>query len=249
MFSADSKLFLDMLTSFSKFNKEGGVGRAEFKESFKLFVSSTDIPALDIAMDYFDKTFNGLQNQCGMGMDVSRNQYLKSTCSDFATSKSAYRSLKGFLSSACDMPGSPNAGESNPLRDSVLMRGLCKEGIVADQEDIPGGLESSDRRDDLMGFMKSKEKYLTFSSNAPITLTWTSTVSDSISSTATIDSTISDGGDATVHLGKNFGGVDVVGETTAGSSKGFQLSIGQTSDSSHEHTRTVSITLDDEDWG
>ena len=249
IFSADNKLFLDMLKSFSKFNKKGGVGGAEFKESFKSFVSSSDLPALSLAMGYFDKTFKGLDNQCSVGMDASRNEYLKSTCSDFATSKSDYRSLRGFLSSACDMPGSPTAGDSNPLRDSVLMTGLCKEGVVTDQEDIPGGLESSDRRNDLMGFMKSKEKYLTFSSNAPVTLTWTSTVSDSISSTATIDSTILDAGDVGAHIGGNVFGVDLMGEVVAGGSKDFHLFIGQTSDSSHEYTRTVTITLDDNDFG
>ena len=249
IFSADSKLFLDMLTSFSKFNKEGGVGKAEFKKSFKSFVSSSDLPALSLAMGYFDKTFKGLDNQCGVGMDASRNEYLKSTCSDFASSKSAYRSLGGFLSSACDMPGSPNAGDSNPLRDSVLMRGLCKEGVVTELEDIPGGLGSSDRRDDLMGFMKSKDKFLTFSSNAPVTLTWTSTVSDSISSTATIDSTSLDAGDAEFHIGGNVFGADVMGEVVTGGSKDFHLFIGQTSESSHEYTRTVTITLDDNDFG
>ncbi len=250
IFSAESKLFSDMLVSFSNFNKYGAVDDNEFLRSFKSFVSSSDIPARSLALNYFDETFNTLEGQCGVGMDKSTNQYLKSTCSDFATSKSSYRTLKGFLSSACDMPGSPTAGDSNPLRNSVLMKGLCKEGVVvADANDIPGGLESSDNRNDLMGFMKSKEKYLTFSSNAPVTLTWTSTVSDSISSTATIDSSMLDSGNVNVHGGGNAWGVDFMGEVDTGGSKSFQLVIGQTSDSSHEFTRTVTITLDDSDWG
>lgn len=246
MFSADSKLFLNMLTSFSKFNKGGGVSKGEFEESFKSFVSSTDLPARKLALDYFDKAFNSLENQCSVGMDSSRNQYLKTTCSDF---KSSYRSLKGFLSSACDMPGSPSAGVGNPLRDSVLMNGLCKEGRVVNGKDIPGGLESSDDRDDLMGFLKSKEKYLTFSSNAPVTLTWTSTVSDSMSSTATIDSTMLDSTLTEANIGTNLKGVDVMAGVDGGFARDFHLFIGQTSDSSHEYSRTVSITLDDNDWG
>jgi hypothetical protein len=249
IFSAESKLFSDMLSSFSDFNRNGAVGKNEFLRSFKSFVSGSDIPARSLALGYFDQTFNGLENQCSVGMDASTNQYLKSTCSDFATSKSGYRTLRGFLSSACDMPGSPTAGDSNPLRNSVLMQGMCKEGVVADAKDIPGGLESPDNRDDLMGFMKSKEKYLTFSSNAPVTLTWTSTVSDSITSTATIDSTMSDSGNVNPHFGGNVFGVDLMAEVDTGGSKSFQLVIGQTSDSSHEYTRTVTIQLDDNDFG
>lgn len=249
MFSADSKLFLNMLESFSKFNKGGGISEGEFEKSFKSFVSSTDLPARKLALDYFDETFNSLENQCSIGMDASRNQYLKTTCSDFHSTKSSYRSLKGFLSSACDMPGSPSAGVDNPLRDSVLMSGLCKEGRVVIGKDIPGGLESSDDRNDLMGFMKSKEKYLTFSSNAPVTLTWTSAVSDSISSTATMDSTMLDSTKTEGFFGSNFKGVHLSAGVDAAYSKDFHLFIGQTSDSSHEYTRTVTITLDDNDWG
>ena len=153
------------------------------------------------------------------------------------------------MSSACDAPGTPNAGQDNPLRNSVLMNGLCKEGVVVNGEDVPGGLESSDNRDDLMGFLKSKDKYLTFSSNAPVTLTWTSTVSDSISSTVTIDTTMLDSGDGDLHFGGNVFGVDLMGEVNAGASRAFQLFLGSTSDSSHGYTRTVTVNLDDNDFG
>ena len=129
------------------------------------------------------------------------------------------------------------------------MNGLCKEGRVVNGNDIPGGLESSDDRDDLMGFLKSKEKYLTFSSNAPVTLTWTSTVSDSMSSTATIDSTMLDSTLTEANIGTNLKGVDVMAGVDGGFARDFHLFIGQTSDSSHEYSRTVSITLDDNDWG
>jgi hypothetical protein len=249
MFSADSKLFLDMLKSFSKFNKDGGISTNEFLKSFRSFVSITDLPALGVALLFFDKTFQGLESQCGTGMDSTINVFLKTTCSDFSSSKSDYTSLRGFLSSSCNMPGSPSAGDSNPLRDSVLMHGLCKEGVVADGKDIPGGLESSDNRNDLMGFLKSKDKYLTFSSNAPVTLTWTSTVSDSISSTATIDSSMLDSLGVDGHYGGKIFGAAVMGEIETQGSLTFQLSIGQTSDSSHEYTRTVTIQLDDNDFG
>ena len=121
--------------------------------------------------------------------------------------------------------------------------------VVVDGADIPGGLESSDNRDDLMGFLKSKEKYLTFSSNAPVTLAWTSTVSDSISSTAMIDSTMLDSGNVIPHVGGNIAGWDLMAEMDVGGSKDFKLTIGQTSDSSHEYTRTVTIQLNDDDFG
>jgi hypothetical protein len=148
------------------------------------------------------------------------------------------------------MPGSPDARNKNPFANSVLFQGLCKKGSFADSKDIPGGLEvPSTKDDDMMGFMKSKDKFLTFGSNAPVTLTWTSTVSDSISTTATIDTTLSANDDDDSHIGGNILGVTGMKAQTVGSSEGFLLSLGSTSDSSHEYSRTVTILLDDGDYG
>jgi hypothetical protein len=58
-----------------------------------------------------------------------------------------------------------------------------------------------------------------------------------------------DAGHADFHLGGNVLGVDLMGEVNAGGSKDFHLSIGQTSDSSHKYSRTVTIKLDDNDFG
>ena len=254
MFTADGKLFSDMLRSFSAFKKNGGIREFEFKESFNSFFRDEKIDEIKNLKEYdaindFNKAFRNLDNQCS-SLVGAYNDYLKTTCSDFSSSKSDYQSLKEFLSSACNMPGSPDARNKNPLKNSVLFQGLCKRGSFADSKDIPGGLEvQSTKDDDLMGFMKSKDKYLTFGSNAPVTLTWTSTVSDSISTTATMDTSLSANDDDDGHVGGNILGVTGMKARTAGSSEGFLLSLGSTSDSSHEYSRTVTILLDDGDYG
>lgn len=255
MFTADGKLFSDMLKSFSAFKKNGGITEFEFKESFdSFFRNKTEIRYIKSEKKYdaindFNKAFSNLDNQCSAVVGTS-NTYLRTVCSDFSSSKSDYQSLKGFLSSACNMPGSPNALNKNPLKNSVLFQGLCKKGSFANSKDIPGGLEvQSTEDDDLMGFMKSKDKYLTFGSNAPVTLTWTSTVSDSISTTATMDTSISASDDDDFHVGGSAFVATGMFAQTVGSSDGFLLSLGSTSDSSHEYSRTVTILLDDGDYG
>ena len=73
-------------------------------------------------------------------------------------------------------------------------------------------------------------------------------MSDSISSTATIDSTMLDSGSVDAYYGHLLGFVHLEGSIDTGGSKSFQLTIGQTSDTSHEYTRTVTIQLDDADY-
>jgi hypothetical protein len=147
------------------------------------------------------------------------------------------------------MPGKPDAGQRNPLKNSMLMQGLCKKGSVAKALKIPGGLADSDTSNELMGFLKSNTKYITFGSNAPTTLTWTSTITDALSVSASEDASQTNGGSVEVFADMDAFGGKINSNIDAGSGRQFGLLVGKTSDSSHGFTRTVTVNLDDKDLG
>jgi hypothetical protein len=158
--------------------------------------------------------------------------------------------LYGFLRTACDLPGSlESGGSNNPLQNSELINKMCLKGTVADAKDIPGGLGTADTSSDLMGFLKSNTKYITFSSNTGTSLSWTSSVSDSLSVSASEELSRAFEGGGELHSGIDVGGESVNFGSSLGLGGGLSLSIGKTSDSSHEFSRTVSIFLDDNDLG
>ena len=247
IFSADNSLFLTTLTSFKKF-KAGGISESDFLNAFDSFLGTSDLPGRKVARQRFHAAFDGLSSVCSVAVSSS-NSYVKSTCLDFSDTKADYKDLYGLLSSACDLPGSPDAGDSNPLKNSVLLQGLCRQGSVGISSTIPGGFADSDTSNELMGFLKSNTKYITYSSNAPTTLTWTSTVTDSLSVSANEDATAQNEGSVDGFIDGDVFGATLHGIISAGGAADLQLSVGKTSDSTHDFTRTVTINLDDNDLG
>ena len=249
IFSADNNLFMAMLKSYQQF-ASSGISESDFVAAFDSFLTNFDPSALSQAQSLFSSTFNQLGSVCSVAVDQSTNNYVKSACSDFSASKKDYSDIYDFLSSACDMPATPDGGANNPLQNSVIMQNLCKKSSsVASANNIPGGLADSDSSDELMGFLKRNTKYITFSSNAPTVLSWTSTVSDSLSVDASAEGSEDQGDDYSSHTGLDTFGVTVSNAMSTGTGKGLGLSVGKSSGSSHEYSRTVSIILADNDIG
>ena len=247
IFSADNQFFLSMLRSFQKF-KAGGITESDFLNSVESFIGY-DPEALGLGLGLFHASYDNFDNLCSVGVGRG-NTLVQSVCSDFSSSKSDYKDLYGFLRTACDLPGSlDSGGSSNPLRNSVLINKMCATGSVASAADIPGGLGNADTSGELMGFLKSNTKYITFSSNTGTSLSWTSSVSDSLTVSASEDLSRAFNSGGELHSGIDVAGGAVNFGTSLGLGGGHSLSIGKSSDSSHDFSRTVSIFLDDNDLG
>jgi len=239
-FSAENTQFLNMLKVFTNF-KNGGIKEDEFLGAFANTMG--EVSHRSNLVNYFHKSFDELSSTCS---GIFNNDYVSSTCSDFASSKSDWKDLYHFINGACDMPDSPD--NSNPLSNSAMMQSLCKQEAVGTNNGIPGGLTASGESYSLMGFLNQSTKYITFGSNAPVTLSWTSTVTDSISFSAGDDSSVSTD-DAQGFHADNAMGVKFFFDVDSGEANGLTLSIGKQSDNSHSYERTVTINLDDSDDG
>eukprot|EP01035_Chromulina_nebulosa_P063886 gene63886-87375_t len=147
------------------------------------------------------------------------------------------------------MPTTPNVADSSPLRKSALMKSACQHRIAAKSDDVPGGFTSDGTDDSLMGFMTSSEKYLTFGAKAPLELSWASSVSDSKAFSSNLDYSASkeSSKSTTVSGSVTFATGGITKDSDEGT--GHSISIGKTSDSSHSFERSVSIVLDDVDYG
>ena len=100
---------------------------------------------------------------------------------------------------------------------------------------------------EMFDFLNKKDSYLTFGSNAPYTITYTSSKSETLSLSASL-STLED---ATSSIG--FSGntlllvFDVVGSYDTSKGQNFAISDTKSSTKSHGTENTISITFADDD--
>ena len=273
--TADNQLFLSMLKSFSQF-QAGGISETDFLTAFESFLGRSDPAGMDSAAGLFRSAFDGLSGLCSTGVQSAGNSYVRSSCDDFSSSKAGYKDLYSFLSAACEMPATPDADtgtaaddylnpvppyspgsnansdqvpQYNPLKKSAVMGQLCRRQKVV-TSGLPGGpVADPDGSDELLGFLQSSTKYVTFGSNAPTTLTWTSTVKASLSVGASLDAEENNVGGADAYTDLDaFGGAVHVSLAGKGGG-GLRLTVGKSSHSSHNYERTVTINLGDGDLG
>lgn len=118
------------------------------------------------------------------------------------------------------------------------------------QADVPGGVVDTGIVDSIFGFLNDPDKYLTFGATAPITMSWTSTVSDTRAFTTELSMSRS-----MYNLGYNF---DIELQIVVlklqamlenNKEEVHTIQIGKSSESTHSFERTISVTLDDSDVG
>jgi hypothetical protein len=149
------------------------------------------------------------------------------------------------------------------MKNSTLFKSMCKIGDVSKENDkeirktFPGGVSGSLANQRAFDFLKEpKTKILTFYAGAPMTFTWTGSVSDSVSFT----SSLSEGFTAEAANGfdaaGSIGGIPYVPlqiDANFGFSKtkldGRTVDIGKTASTGHDFERTVTVVLDDPDPG
>lgn len=269
MFSVENMLFLNMTKSFrlweqgiiSDADLVGIVDGEKKLDDDALTTSSRSVnDPRNVAKFYRDlsQSFHTVSDSCSSVIPQYQSAYMQAVCADFDAS--SWTGFNSLLDGACDMPGAPSAAgagaaagvgpaKKNPLQSSALVQSLCAHRIAAAEADIPGGLSSDGAEDSLMGFMKRKEKYLTFGAKAPIEISWTSSVSDSKSFSSNLDYSGSRSSSVSGSVGGSVLVVAVDSSLGSETSKEHSISIGKTSDSSHTFEKTISVVFNDNDYG
>lgn len=192
------------------------------------------------------KTFAKALSECSElnSIIATSKSFASQVCDDVSTNGwvDFWRSLNG----ACDMP---DTNFKSSLSDSTLLDTFCRERKAAAAADIPGGLESSDDTDSVFGFLKNSKKYVTYSANAPVSLSWTSSVQDSITTTAAYSTAESTSLDAFLQLGITGAGAHYGFNLDSTMQNDLSVSIGKSMGSSRAFDRTVHVVLDDHDTG
>ncbi len=242
MFTEEMILYSDLVNKVAAFESDmrSDIGKDEY--------DSSDISNKLANLPHFNgakSTFNKMTNLCTDTVVLPSKISMPEICKDFDGSK--WTSFIAILDSACN---SPVTADSSSSKYAALFRANCKQDAsVPNTGNIPGGLVSSSP-ESMFGFLKDKTKYLTFGSNAPVTMSWTSTVQDSISSSSGYQSVAG----YTVNGFVNFDLVtlarfEVASSLIIGGGRDITVNVGKTSNSDHSFSRTVTITLDDEDEG
>jgi len=110
----------------------------------------------------------------------------------------------------------------------------------------------STSNDSLMAFLEDPKKLITFSANAAVSLSWSSSVSGSSAYTSTYQySSDDDSEPEDVKLDNDIEGVDIGGdlETDANFSPVTTIHIGKNINNQESHVRTVSVRMSDADNG
>ena len=257
LFTADELLFINVTQAYAKF-QQGSISDEDTVKALESIVSKYSAYALNamtsprnvVRTDYttfrtkFASVFKKLQGTCNSFVPGYTNPYLDTVCNDF--NSVSWTKFTSVIDGPCDMPGSPLA-TSSLLRNSALFKNLCLSKIASNGTDIPGGVSSSGLRESMFGFLEDPTKYLTFGANAPITMTWTSTVGDAVSFSSNFASSLYDGFANGPDITSPFG---ILSSTlTFDKNEASVISIGKSSSQSHGTSRTITINLADFDTG
>ena len=211
--------------------------------------------------NYYDAAFYKLYSYCGgvkgiNGVQVIQNEHVQTVCSDF-DSKS-WANFRTALTGGCNIPSDPNNPDS-AIQNTVLFKSLCsKSNSVVNGKNVPGGVASPmATAGSLLSFLtdtsRGSQKLITFGANAPVTLSWTSNIQDSMEFNNELDGTLANEMIATSSDDFSIGGFIVPGPLSSGSvSDNIQktgIKISQRSENEHEVMRTIIIDFGDEDMG
>ena len=198
-----------------------------------------------------DQSVKSIQSICSQSQ-YSSNSFIQGNCGDFSE-EAGLSSFYSAVVSACDIPDL-SVSTATTLSGLPSVQQLClgKDGsrnAVTNTGDLPKGLLNSNGKDSLLKFLSDNSKLITFGSNSPLTMSWTSTVMDYISNTYYVDTV----GDASQDTGATYGGSFLIeyyqGSALGTHGVGGENSYGKTTEGTHEFDRTVTVTLDDDDIG
>ena len=255
MFSASTRQFIDVVTAFGKFQTgqysiddfQNALGSADLDGQYVLpgsYSITVDAYINDLNSAFFDVSQSCDQVLPYTDANSEAENYLKNICNDF--SSKTWRDFASMVVGSCTL--SENGESANPLSAVPLFNRLCAVEAVSGS-DVPGGLQSSSNNESLTQFLSDSKTLLTFGANSPVSLSWTTDITEtrtfSVGYDAQYDLSIDGGIDA------GGGGASFVfeGSTDIGLDQTFEISLGKTSNEIHDAQLIVTLTLDDSDSG
>lgn len=230
----------------------------------------------NLKMDY-RRAFNKFDKACTNDLlPQHQSSYLQGICADF--DKKKWKDAYSVVTSACDMPGSGsenlNAVKTpksrklenssselspefiqrrnlqNALKDTSILKEMCQTKDT-DWTDFPGGVSGGKiKNQGMWDFLKTpKTRFLTFGSNAPTTIAWTSAVSDALSFSSSLTQSLPEDVFVEGEMALTMVIANLETATNFVYSHSHTIDIGKTADQSHSFERTVTISLDDADAG
>ena len=251
MFTANTMQFNDIISQFKSF-QEGQTSLSDFVAALdtNAYVSESFSISTDTIYSFMydlNRAYSDISNTCDevlpYSLDASSN-YLANVCNDF--SSSTWKDFAKVVMGACSLSADGTA--ASLLSQSVLFQNLCQSAQV-NGDSIPGGLQSTTGGTGIMGFLSDSKKLITFGANSPLTLSWTTAVTDSKTFITgyEVDALLSIEGEIDIGGGIEDFIFDLAGG--AGGDQAIAISLGQDSHQGHGSELTVTVTLDDSDSG
>jgi hypothetical protein len=156
-------------------------------------------------------------------------------CNEFDASK--WENVGSFLTGYCDQPNLLMGSE-------YLLDAVCRTGTKTNPSLIKGKV-TGEEGNSLFGFLEDSSKLITFSANAPLTLSWTSSVGDDVALSDVNTLTAEAGASLDANIGMKVQAALISTELMVGKT----ITLGHNYDSAHSLERTVTVTLDDSDYG
>jgi hypothetical protein len=156
-------------------------------------------------------------------------------CQEFHPSR--WESVGSFLMGYCNQPNLMMGSE-------YLLDSVCREGKKTNPSLIKGDIDGEDGHS-LFSFLQDSSKTLTFGANAPLSISWTSSVGDDVANSVVNSVMTEAGGSIEGSMGITILSFLASMEALAG----HTMTLGHNYESGHSLDRTVTITLDDSDYG
>ena len=258
MFSAEALQFSDVVKQFQIY-QQGQLSAMDFAaaaaNTIEGLAEYIQIVGFSLGLN---SAFNQFVETCDQALPYDRNYYLqfsdnrdgagpflKAVCDDF--DPDAWQSFASMINGAC-AGVSLDAEPNNPLTSTPLFKQLCASETL-NGDSVPGGLQSSLGAETLLGYLMDNKKFVTFGANAPMQLSWTSTVSESKAFKVDFEYKTGVTGDFLVDGEFEVFGIGGLSENAFGITNQFTLHLGKSSEEVHESDRTVAVSLGDGDGG
>ena len=259
MFSAETLQFMAAVNQFKAF-QSGQLDPQDFASAVANTLDGRiDFPVIGTLVYALNGAFSQIKETCDQVLPYSVSMtivgatenyggaggYLQAVCDDFDSND--WESFASMINGACSgisADGEPN----NPLSSTPLFMRLCATKTLTD-DSVPGGVQSSNGPVSLLSFLSDSKKFVTFSANSPVELSWTSTVTESRAFNVEFESSRTLGADGEIALELEIAGVGTEMEGNVGMTNTFVVSLGKSSEEEHETERTVTVSLNDGDNG
>ena len=206
----------------------------------------------------FESIHKSLYSHCSKTIPFYDTSIGNNICGDFKEEN--WNFFADAIRGSCGMPGTPegesldtdDGSSSSSLDAQTVMHTVCRlqKGDSSITKYIPGGVEKHVTGYGLLGFLQDKDTLLTFSGQTSMDITYTSTITDSITTKSEMyESRDTFNMDVAFSKEGKLNPVSLKAGNKANANTETDISLGRVFDSSHGSERTIEIHLEDPDQG